>query len=39
MIRNPTREGLIKARLKGWRQSTGHAVVFFDSHMEVNLDW
>lgn len=39
LIRNPTREGLIKARLKGWRQSTGQVVVFFDSHMEVNLDW
>ncbi|CAC5387304.1 GALNT [Mytilus coruscus] len=39
VIRNPTRLGLIKARLKGWRESTGQVVVFFDSHMEVNIDW
>lgn len=39
LIRNPTREGLIKARIKGWKQSTGEVVVFFDSHMEVNINW
>ncbi|VDI28998.1 polypeptide N-acetylgalactosaminyltransferase [Mytilus galloprovincialis] len=39
VLRNPSRLGLIKARLKGWRESTGQVVVFFDSHMEVNIDW
>ena len=39
MIRNTDREGLIKARIKGWKTSKGEVVVFFDSHMEVNIDW
>lgn len=39
IIHVPTRQGLIKARLKGWKLSKGEVVVFFDSHMEVNLDW
>lgn len=39
VIHSPTREGLIKARLRGWRASTGEVIAFFDSHMEVNIDW
>ena len=39
ILRNPTREGLIKARVNGWKESVGEVVVFFDSHMEVNIDW
>ncbi|XP_052098989.1 polypeptide N-acetylgalactosaminyltransferase 13-like [Mytilus californianus] len=39
IIRNPTRQGLIKSRMNGWRNSTGEVIVFFDSHMEVNIDW
>ena len=39
LIHNPVREGLIKARLKGWKASVGEVIVFFDSHMEVNIDW
>lgn len=39
IIRNPTRQGLIISRMNGWRNSTGEVTVFFDSHMEVNIDW
>ena len=39
IIRVKKRQGLIKARLLGWRNSTGEVIIFFDSHMEVNIDW
>ena len=39
VLRMPTRKGLIRARMKGWKESLGNVVVFFDSHMEVNIDW
>ena len=39
LIRAPERGGLIKARMLGWKQSTGDVIVIFDSHMEVNVDW
>lgn len=39
LIRLPVRVGLIKARIQGWKTSKGKVVVFFDSHMEVNIDW
>ncbi|XP_052234412.1 polypeptide N-acetylgalactosaminyltransferase 13-like [Dreissena polymorpha] len=39
MIRVPNRLGLIQARLMGYRNSTGDIIIFFDSHMEVNIDW
>ncbi|CAC5425850.1 GALNT [Mytilus coruscus] len=39
IIRNPTHQGLIRSRINGWRNSTGDVIVFFDSHMEVNIDW
>ena len=39
MIRMPERRGLIQARLAGFRNSTGEVIIFFDSHMEVNIDW
>ena len=39
LLRNSRRTGLIKARLKGWRASSGEVVVFFDGHMEVNFNW
>jgi len=35
----PERRGLIQARLAGFRNSTGEVIIFFDSHMEVNIDW
>ncbi|KAL3865524.1 hypothetical protein ACJMK2_042900 [Sinanodonta woodiana] len=39
LVRLPQRSGLIKARTEGWKVSTGKVLVFFDSHMEVNIDW
>ncbi|KAK3603109.1 hypothetical protein CHS0354_027893 [Potamilus streckersoni] len=39
MIRLPYRQGLIRARLEGFKQVTGQVVSFFDSHMEVNVNW
>ncbi|XP_067665047.1 polypeptide N-acetylgalactosaminyltransferase 1-like isoform X2 [Haliotis asinina] len=39
LIRLPRRVGLIKARLEGFKHVTGKVVSFFDSHMEVNVDW
>ena len=39
IIRAKKRHGLIKSRVLGWRNSTGEVVIFFDSHMEVNIDW
>ena len=39
ILRMPKREGLIRARMKGWGVSQGGVVVFFDSHIEVNVDW
>lgn len=39
LIRMPKRVGLIQARLAGFRNSTGEVIIFFDSHMEVNIDW
>nr|KAG5702866.1 hypothetical protein BaRGS_019085 [Batillaria attramentaria] len=39
LLRMPKRDGLIRARMRGWEESKGDVVVFFDSHMEVNIDW
>ncbi|RUS90036.1 hypothetical protein EGW08_002223, partial [Elysia chlorotica] len=39
LIRLPQRMGLIAARMKGVGAATGGVLVFFDSHMEVNVDW
>lgn len=39
LIRVPERKGLIQARLTGFRNATGDVIIFFDSHMEVNIDW
>ncbi|KAL4228077.1 hypothetical protein ACF0H5_013512 [Mactra antiquata] len=39
IIRVPERRGLIQARLMGFENSTGDVIIFFDSHMEVNIDW
>ncbi|BFZ07652.1 hypothetical protein BsWGS_10691 [Bradybaena similaris] len=39
LIRLEQRQGLIRARMEGLKYATGEAVSFFDSHMEVNIDW
>nr|KAG5692701.1 hypothetical protein BaRGS_008564 [Batillaria attramentaria] len=39
LVRMPERVGLIRARLEGFRHVTAEVVSFFDSHMEVNVDW
>ncbi|XP_033750178.1 inactive polypeptide N-acetylgalactosaminyltransferase-like protein 5 [Pecten maximus] len=39
MVTLPIRSGLIRARLEGFKHVTGQTVAFFDSHMEVNVDW
>lgn len=39
VIRSPTHEGLIRARLIGARNATGEVLVFLDSHCEVTRNW
>lgn len=39
MVRLNERSGLINARLRGFDMVTAEVVCFFDSHMEVNIDW
>nr|XP_042123917.1 polypeptide N-acetylgalactosaminyltransferase 9 isoform X3 [Peromyscus maniculatus bairdii] len=37
VVRNSRREGLIRARLQGWKVATAPIVGFFDAHVEFNI--
>ncbi len=39
VLRNKKREGLIRTRLFGARESTGDILVFLDSHIEATEGW
>ncbi|XP_059169601.1 polypeptide N-acetylgalactosaminyltransferase 1-like [Physella acuta] len=39
VVRMSERGGLIKARMRGCKESKGEVLVFFDSHVEVNIGW
>ncbi|KAG5886089.1 hypothetical protein JTB14_031690 [Gonioctena quinquepunctata] len=39
LFRPDTRQGLIRARLFGFRKARGEVLIFLDSHIEVNLGW
>ncbi|KAK4813295.1 hypothetical protein QYF61_020874 [Mycteria americana] len=37
IVRNNKREGLIRARIQGWKAATSPVVGFFDAHVEFNI--
>ncbi|CAL1527728.1 unnamed protein product, partial [Lymnaea stagnalis] len=39
LVRNSERVGLTKSRMRGSAEAKGDVLVFFDSHMEVNIEW
>ncbi|XP_046890950.1 polypeptide N-acetylgalactosaminyltransferase 18-like [Hypomesus transpacificus] len=39
MVRHARQEGLIRARVSGWRAASGHVVALFDAHVEFNVGW
>lgn len=39
IVRNSRREGLIRARLQGWKVATAPVVGFFDAHVEFGTGW
>ncbi|KAF8561140.1 hypothetical protein P879_09731 [Paragonimus westermani] len=39
VIHSPSREGLIRARIKGALAATGDVIIFLDSHCEPNPNW
>ncbi|KAF7240800.1 Polypeptide N-acetylgalactosaminyltransferase 9 [Varanus komodoensis] len=39
IVRNNKREGLIRARIQGWKAATSPVVGFFDAHVEFNTGW
>lgn len=39
VVRNQKREGLIRARIEGWKAATGHVTGFFDAHVEFTAGW
>ncbi|XP_043910138.1 polypeptide N-acetylgalactosaminyltransferase 17 isoform X2 [Protopterus annectens] len=39
VVRNQKREGLIRARIEGWKVTTGQVTGFFDAHVEFTPGW
>lgn len=39
VVRNQRREGLIRARIEGWKAATGQVTGFFDAHVEFTAGW
>ncbi|KAM5193959.1 polypeptide N-acetylgalactosaminyltransferase 9 [Mantella aurantiaca] len=39
IVRNTRREGLIRARIQGWKAASAPTVGFFDAHVEFNTGW
>jgi polypeptide N-acetylgalactosaminyltransferase len=39
VLRLQKREGLIRTRVAGAREAKGDILIFFDSHIEVNINW
>jgi polypeptide N-acetylgalactosaminyltransferase len=39
VIRLEKRQGLIRTRMAGAREAKGEILIFFDSHIEVNVNW
>uniref|UniRef100_A0A8D2LRB2 Polypeptide N-acetylgalactosaminyltransferase 17 n=1 Tax=Varanus komodoensis TaxID=61221 RepID=A0A8D2LRB2_VARKO len=39
VVRNLKREGLIRARIEGWKVASGQITGFFDAHVEFTAGW
>lgn len=39
VVRHSKQEGLIRARVSGWRVATAPVVALFDAHVEFNVGW
>lgn len=39
IVRNQRREGLIRARIEGWKVASGEVTGFFDAHVEFTPTW
>uniref|UniRef100_A0A3P8TD58 Polypeptide N-acetylgalactosaminyltransferase n=1 Tax=Amphiprion percula TaxID=161767 RepID=A0A3P8TD58_AMPPE len=39
IVRNQKREGLIRARIEGWKVATAEVTGFFDAHVEFTPSW
>nr|XP_016853291.1 PREDICTED: LOW QUALITY PROTEIN: putative polypeptide N-acetylgalactosaminyltransferase-like protein 3 [Anolis carolinensis] len=39
VVRNRKREGLIRARIEGWKVASGQITGFFDAHVEFTAGW
>lgn len=39
IVRNQKREGLIRARIEGWKVASAEVTGFFDAHVEFTPSW